>query len=52
MELQQKYQESINSYNVWYPQETDVLSTPDNWFLLTEDDNLIVDEEWNPLVLY
>lgn len=52
MEAKQNYSESLNTYTIGYPQEIDVLSTPDNWFLFTENDNLYTDELWNPLVLY
>lgn len=47
-----QYSESINTRTEGYPQEPMILSTPDNLWLLTENDNLFTDELWNPLCIY
>jgi len=47
-----QYTESVNTRTEWYPNDITVLSTPDNLWLYTENDNLLTDELWNPLCIY
>lgn len=47
-----EYSESFNTRTEWFPQGIVFLSTPDNLWLYTENDNLMTDEQWNPLCIY
>lgn len=50
--VQISYSESATNYDSPFMEDVIILTTPDNLWLYTENDNLFVSEEWDPLVIY
>lgn len=49
---QPRLAESRTDYDTPYMEDVIILSTPDNLWLYTENDNLLVTEQWDPLCIY
>ena len=44
--------EPTTNYDSPFMENVIILTTPDNLWMYTENDNLFVSEEWDPLVIY